>query len=77
MRLQKLYFLYLVGLLFEFYPEAERWKNKGKRFFEQEILYQIYKDGSYLQYSMNYQRVVMQLCTWALVLARNNKESFQ
>ena len=34
--------------------------------FEKEIDYQIYKDGTYLQFSMNYQRVVVQLLTWVL-----------
>ncbi len=36
-------------------------KAHGKYWFEQEIAYQVYADGSFLQFSMNYHRVVVQL----------------
>ncbi len=68
--------LYLGGLLFPFFPEAKEWKRSGKAWFEEEIAYQIYPDGTYLQFSMNYHRVVVQLLTWALVLAERNTEQF-
>ena len=68
--------LYLMGLLYPFFPEAQLWREKGKRWFEQEINYQIYDDGSYLQFSMNYHRVVIQLLTWALFLSKANNDSF-
>ena len=68
--------LYLGGLLFPFFPEAKLWKSKGKKWFEEEIAYQVYEDGTYLQYSHNYQRVVLQLMTWAFYLAEANEESF-
>lgn len=58
--------LYFVGLLYPFFPEAEKWKIEGKRWFEEEIAYQVYKDGTFLQFSMNYHRVVIQLLTWAV-----------
>ena len=66
--------LYLIALLFSQLPEADKWKIQGKKWFEKEIAYQVYKDGSYLQYSMNYHRVVVQLLTWAIVLSEKNKE---
>ena len=68
--------LYLIGLIYPFFPESGHWKRKGKRWFEQEILYQIYDDGSYLQFSMNYHRVVIQLLTWAFYLADLNNDRF-
>lgn len=68
--------LYLVGLLYPFFPESEVWRLKGKRWFEEEIAYQVYDDGSYLQFSMNYHRVVVQLMTWAIGLARCNGEKW-
>lgn len=68
--------LYLIGMLFPFFPGAGKWKRDGKRWFEQEIAYQIAEDGSYLQFSMNYHRVVVQLLTWAIVLADRNGERF-
>ena len=68
--------LYLIGLLFPQFPDAEKWKQKGKAWFEEEIAYQIYEDGTFLQFSMNYHRVVVQLLTWAIVLSEKNNESF-
>lgn len=66
--------LYVIGMLFPFLPDAKKWKIKGKKWFETEVEYQIYEDGSYLQYSMNYHRVVLQLLTWAFIISDNNGE---
>lgn len=68
--------LYLSGLLFPFMPESAEWSRKGKKWFEQEIAYQIYEDGTFLQYSMNYHRVVVQLLTWGLRLADLHGQRF-
>ena len=68
--------LYLVGLLFPLFPCAAQWKQKGKRWFEQEIEYQFESDGSYIQNSMNYQRVVTQLLILGISLAHKNEERF-
>ena len=69
--------LYISGLLFPFYPDAEVWKIRGKKWFEEEIAYQVYEDGTFLQFSMNYHRVVVQLLTWAIRLADLNGERFR
>lgn len=61
--------LYLSGLLFPFFPKAAKWSKEGKKWFEEEVEYQIYPDGTFLQFSMNYHRVVVQLLTWGLRLA--------
>jgi hypothetical protein len=68
--------LYLIGLLYPQFPNADKWKQKGKAWFEEEIAYQIYDDGTFLQFSINYHRVVVQLLTWAIVLSEKNNESF-
>ncbi len=68
--------LYLVGLLFPQFPFAQRWKKKGKQWFEEEIDYQIADDGTFIQNSMNYHRVVIQLLTWAISLSNKNDEKF-
>lgn len=68
--------LYLGAVLFPFFKESEMWKAKGKKWFEEEINYQIYDDGTHLQFSMNYHRVVIQLLTWALILSKKNNMSF-
>lgn len=67
--------LYLVGMLFPSFRDADRWKKNGKKWFQEEITYQIYEDGTFLQFSMNYHRVVIQLLSWAIVISANNKES--
>ena len=68
--------LYLIGILYPQFPGTKKWKEKGKSWFEKEIGYQIYEDGTFLQFSMNYHRIVIQLLTWAIVLAEKNNESF-
>lgn len=68
--------LYLIGLLFPDFPGAAKWKRNGKRWFEEEIEYQFEPDGSYIQNSMNYQRVVTQLLTLGIALAHKNGERF-
>ena len=68
--------LYLGGLLLPFLPEAKLWKSKGKQWFEEEIAYQVYRDGTFLQFSHNYQRVLVQLLTWAFYLSDANGDRF-
>lgn len=68
--------LYLSGIIFPFFPEASMWKKNGKKWFEKEIEYQIYADGTYLQFSMNYHRVVIQLLTLAIKITNHFNESF-
>lgn len=68
--------LYLTSLLYPFLPGADERKKKGKTWFEDEITYQIYEDGTFLQFSMNYHRVVIQLLTWAIGLAELNHEKY-
>lgn len=65
--------LFLSHLLFPFFPETKEWSKKGKLWFEEEIKYQIYEDGSFLQFSHNYHRVVIQLLTWAIKLSELHK----
>ena len=68
--------LYLAGLLFPFFPEAKKWKQKGKQWFEEEIAYQVYEDGTFLQFSHNYHRVLIQLMTWGFYLSGIHQEKF-
>ena len=68
--------LYLTGIFFPSMPGADVWKKKGKSWFEEEIAYQVYDDGTFLQFSMNYHRVVVQLLTWGIALSEKNGERF-
>ena len=66
--------LYISGLVFPAMPDSQKFKITGKRCFEEEIAYQVYDDGTYLQFSMNYHRLIAQLMTWYLLLAKANDE---
>src|SRR5690606_17983117 len=69
-------FLTLSNVLFPFVPETNKWSNDGKKWFEEEIDYQIYKDGTFLQFSMNYHRVVVQLLSLGTALFEKNNLYF-
>ena len=60
--------LWLGGLLYPWLPDVGTWSRSGKAWLEEELLYQIYPDGTYLQHSHNYQRVVTQLLSWGVRL---------
>jgi hypothetical protein len=66
--------LYAFGLVFPFFKASKKWKVLGKRWLEEEIAYQFYKDGTYIQHSMNYQRVAAQLLCWTIRLSQLNKQ---
>lgn len=68
--------LYVVGTLWPWFPESLRWRKLGKRVLEEEGLYQIARDGSYIQHSMTYERMVVQLYSIALAVARRAGDSF-
>jgi hypothetical protein len=74
--LSETFALYFIGSLFPFYKSSEDWKNSGKKWFEKEILFQVYNDGSFLQYSMNYHRVLIQILTWSIGFSEINDDSF-
>jgi outer membrane protein assembly factor BamB len=67
--------LYIIPTLFPQFPNASGWKRKGKKWFEEEVAYQIYEDGTFLQFSMNYHRVAVQLLTWAIKVSELNNET--
>ena len=69
--------LYLSNKLFPFFPNVNKWGKKGKAWFEKEIEYQIYPDGTFLQFSMNYHRVLIQLLTWGIQLSKLYNDTFK
>lgn len=66
--------LCLSEFLFPFIPEAKQWAAQGRRWLEEEINYQIHEDGTFIQNSMNYHRVVVQVLTFTLSLAQKNRK---
>ena len=69
--------VYLMGLMFPILSDSKKWRKKGKRWFEQEIDYQIAEDGSFIQNSMNYHRVLIQLLTIAIAISEKNGDKFK
>lgn len=68
--------LALSSILFPFIPETKLWSRKGRKWFEAEIMYQIYEDGTFLQFSMNYHRVVIQLLSLGISVTERYKAPF-
>lgn len=68
--------LYFIGSLFPFFNFSKKYKKKGKKWLEKEIEFQIFDDGSYIQHSMNYHRMVIQLLSLAFKISAYNKEKF-
>lgn len=66
-----------VGLLTTswLFPElrgSDHWQKIGRGVLEREVARQVYDDGSYVQHSMNYHRVILHTCLWAIRLAELN-----
>jgi len=50
------------------HPKAPVWGKRGWKWFNQGLETQIGEDGTYMQHSTNYHRLVLQLALWALGL---------
>ncbi len=68
--------MFVTGTLFPFLKHAQKWQKKGKKHLVEQGLRQIYEDGSYMQYSFNYHRLVFQIYSFVLCLADRNNISF-
>jgi hypothetical protein len=66
--------LWTIGILFPELQGATRWRGRGKQLIESETRRQVYSDGSYIQHSMNYHRVMLQDLAWALRLGELNDD---
>lgn len=63
-------------ILFPFIPETKKWSKKGRNWLEQEIDYQVYEDGTFIQFSMNYNRVLVQLLSLGIAITEKNNKPF-
>ncbi len=61
--------LLAIGLLFPEFRAAHRWATRGRRILNAELRRQIYRDGSYVQHSVTYHRVMLDDAVWAGRLA--------
>jgi len=68
--------LYTIGLLFPELRAAGKWKEKGRKILIDEAVKQIYDDGSYVQHSLNYHRVMLDDILWAARLSQLSKYPF-
>lgn len=66
--------LYLVGTYFPFLDNAQKYKADGFRWFENEVAFQFYEDGTDNQNSFNYHRVKVQLLSWFIATAKKNND---
>jgi len=64
--------LWMVGLLFPELKDAEKYLALGKRLLEEEATKQIFPDGSYSMYSLNYHRFILHLYLYAIQLGELN-----
>lgn len=60
--------LFTIGLLFPELRNAKRWREKGQRLLEEQIPRLIYDDGSFIQHSINYHRLMLDVMSWAIHL---------
>ncbi|MCA9254887.1 MAG: alginate lyase family protein, partial [Phycisphaerales bacterium] len=58
-----------IGLLFPQFDRSSTWRKKGLGILQSEAAYQIFRDGSYIQHSMNYHRLMLCDCLWMARLA--------
>ena len=64
--------LIIIGKLFPEFNDANAWFKKGLKLFSKEIDYQIYPDGTYLQFSHNYHRLIVQILTFVISFANHH-----
>ena len=60
--------LITASLVLPDHPQAGRWSNLGWKWFNRGLQSQISKDGTYIQQSTNYHRLMLQLALWVTKL---------
>jgi hypothetical protein len=56
--------LYTAGILLRDHPDSVRWRDSGWHWFNQAIQTQIADDGTYIQHSTSYHRLMVQASLW-------------
>ncbi|MBC7879572.1 MAG: alginate lyase family protein [Anaerolineales bacterium] len=64
--------LWLVGILFPELNDSEKYLSLGRKLLEEEAVKQIFPDGSYSMYSLNYHRFILQIYFYAMRLGELN-----
>ena len=68
--------LYTAGALLPEHPSARRWRDLGWDWFNRAILQQFEPDGTYIQQSVNYHRLALQLALWMDGVARQASQAW-
>jgi asparagine synthase (glutamine-hydrolysing) len=68
--------LWLVGILFPELKGAEKYFSLGRKLLEREAISQIFPDGSYSMYSLNYHRFILYIYFCAIRLGELNGSPF-
>lgn len=68
--------LFTAGILFPEFRRSEVWRRRGRQLLESQVQSQIYDDGSYIQHSTTYQRVMLDDLLWAARLGEVNETRF-
>lgn len=56
--------LYSAGIILKDHPKASLWRKKGWKWFNQAIKDQINQNGTYIQHSTTYHRLMLHLALW-------------
>lgn len=64
--------LFTIGTLFPHFSQSGKWARMGRKLIERQLHDQFYEDGSYIQHSFNYERLVLDELLWAFRLAEVN-----
>ena len=65
--------LYTAALALPDYPDAEKWRKLGIKWLNWSFENQIDEKGEYIQHSVNYHRLMLQLALWVTSVARGAK----
>ncbi len=68
--------LWLVGILFPEFKDSNKYFSLGRKILEEEAFKQIFPDGSYSMYSLNYHRFVLQIYLYVMRLGELNEAPF-
>ncbi len=66
--------IYSAALFLPHHPQAAGWRVKGLRWFNQAILSQVDLDGTYIQQSCNYHRLMLMLAVWMQLLLKKQNQ---
>jgi len=61
--------LYTAGRILADLPQAQNWEKLGWKIFNQAIQKQINRTGAYIQHSLNYHRLMLQVALWVHAIA--------